>query len=135
MKNLNKFAILLSVGLAVAACASGPASSGVENVEKVTGMYSDMRYNEEGGDVLGTEVFVMRAQGGYYVVYQSSEGDPSVPVVIPAEVSGKTIKFDVPASSDPRGSFTGHVNAGNLAGTFSASEESVVLKRRQSYWQ
>jgi hypothetical protein len=41
---------------------------------KVTGVYSDLAYNHEGRDVLGTELFVVLSRLGYYVLFQSSEG-------------------------------------------------------------
>ncbi len=33
---------------------------------KVTGIFSDMHYSAEGGDVVGAEVFIMYSNDGYY---------------------------------------------------------------------
>ena len=102
---------------------------------KPTGMFSDMTYNDEGGDLLGTEIFVTYARDGYFVVYQSSEGEPTTPVVVPATISGTSIKFSVPESTDPRGNFVGTIGLRELTGSFSGNKEVIHLKRKASYWQ
>ena len=94
-----------------------------------------MTYNRDGGDVLGIEVFVVYSGHGYFVVYQSSEGEPTAPVVMPATVAGSSISFVVPASADPRGAFAGTIGDKELTGTFSGNRQTVHLKRKASYWQ
>lgn len=121
-------AVALSLTCACATAADKPAA-------KVTGIFSNMTYNTEGGDVLGVEVFITYSRQGYFVVYQSSEGEPSMPVVVPAKVTGAAISFDVPAAADPRGHFAGTIDAQELTGTFSGNQEVVHLKRKASYWQ
>jgi alkylation response protein AidB-like acyl-CoA dehydrogenase len=123
---------LMLLTLGVASAVTAPASS---KQPKPTGMFSDMEYNDEGGDLLGTEVFITYAHDGYFVVYQSSEGEPITPVVVPATISGTSIKFVVPEAADPRGSFSGTIGAKELIGSFSGSKEIIHLKRKASYWQ
>jgi hypothetical protein len=123
---------LMMLGLTITATAA--TATGVE-LPKLTGMFSDMAYNDEGGDLLGTEVFVTCAHDGYVVVYQSSEGEPTTPVVVPATISGTSIRFVVPESADPRGSFVGTIGAKELTGSFSGRKEVIHLKRKASYWQ
>jgi hypothetical protein len=106
-----------------------------ETPPKPTGIFTDMSYHSEGGDMLGTELFVVKSNHGYYVIYQSSEGEPSVPVVIPAKVDGTKINFDVPSSVDSNGSFSGVISNTGLIGTFSDSQQIVHLRRASSYWQ
>lgn len=101
---------------------------------KVTGMYTDMAYNAEGGDVLGTEIFVVNTNHGYYVVFQVGEGQPAVPVIVPAEVSGTSIRFVLP-SSIVGGTFTGIISPSRLTGSFSSNHQIIHLKRKVSYWQ
>lgn len=101
---------------------------------KTTGIYTDMSYNAEGGDVIGTEIFVVDTNHGYYVVFQSGDGEPSVPVVVPAEVSGSSIHFTLP-SGMVGGSFTGTIGATELIGSFSSNHQTIHLKRKTSYWQ
>jgi hypothetical protein len=39
---------------------------------RITGIYSDPYYNQEGGDLLGTEIFLVSAQEhGYFAFVQS----------------------------------------------------------------
>jgi hypothetical protein len=124
--------VLVMVALGIASTTSVAAGA---KQPKPTGMFSDMAYNDEGGDLLGTEVFVTYAHDGYFVVYQSSEGEPITPVVVPATIAGTSIKFVVPKTADPRGSFVGTIGAKELTGSFSGSKEIIHLKRKVSYWQ
>jgi hypothetical protein len=102
---------------------------------KLTGIYSDMTYNTESGDVLGDEVFIVFSGKGYYAVFQGSEGEPYPPVVIPAQVDGTSIRFTLPKSVDPRGEFQGNIVGDELVGSFSSNGQSIHLKRKESYWQ
>lgn len=110
-------------------------SSSAEGLSpRTTGIYSDMSYNTVGGDVIGTEIFVVDTNRGYYVVFQSGDGEPSVPVVIPAMVSGPTIRFTLPPGT-AGGTFTGTVSTTQLVGSFSSNHQTIHLKRKASYWQ
>jgi TRAP-type uncharacterized transport system fused permease subunit len=102
---------------------------------KPTGVFTKMHYNAEGGDVLGLELFVVYSNYGYYVIYQSSEGEPSMPIVIPAIIEGMRITFEVPASIGASGSFEGVISSAGLIGTFSENQQTVHLKRTSRYWQ
>jgi hypothetical protein len=102
---------------------------------KVTGVFSDMAYNKEGGDVIGIEIFLVYSNRGYFAVYQSSEGAPSVPVVLPAKVVGSSVSFQIPSEIDSRGSFMGTIDNNELTGCFSGNGQSIHLKRKPSYWQ
>ncbi len=102
---------------------------------KVTGMFSDMEYSQESGDVIGIEVFLVYSNRGYFAVYQASEGEPSVPVVISAKVDGSSVSFQVPPEIDSRGSFNGTIGNSELTGRFSGNGQVVHLKRKSSYWQ
>ncbi|WP_158880676.1 hypothetical protein [Rhodanobacter sp. L36] len=133
MKRLiHVFLIMLALGIVSTAV---DAVGAVAKQPKPTGMFSDMAYNDEGGDLLGTEIFVTYARDGYFVVYQSSEGEPTTPAVMPATISGTSIKFAVPKTSDPRGNFVGTIGSKELTGSFSGSKEIIHLKRKASYWQ
>lgn len=131
MKRMNHVFLMMLV-FSIFLTAATAATAGQP---KPTGMFSNMAYNDEGGDLLGTEIFVTYARDGYFVVYQSSEGDPTTPVVVPATISGTSIKFSVPKSVDPRGNFVGTIGPQELTGSFSANKEVIHLKRKASYWQ
>lgn len=112
----------------------GAATAG-ELKQRITGIYSDLTYHEESGDVLGDEVFVVFSNQGYFVVFQGSEGAPYRPVVVPAQVDGASISFVLPPQVDPRGAFSGQLVNDELVGTFKNNGQSIRLKKRASYWQ
>lgn len=129
MRIFAALAWVVMFGFTCAACAQTVPAS------KLTGVYSDMSYNNESGDILGDETFIVFSNRGYYVVFQGSEGEPYPPVVVPAKVEGNVISFTLPAAIDPRGKFQGKVTNGELVGTFSRNGQAVHLKRKLSYWQ
>ncbi|MGH8069041.1 MAG: hypothetical protein ACRERE_28160 [Candidatus Entotheonellia bacterium] len=108
---------------------------------RATGIYSNMSFHEESGDVLGIEVFVMRSSKGYFVVFQSSEGAPAVPVVVPVRIDGKSIEFDLPAECAYAGKFKGTLTEEGITGGFPSGRlgpdgsSLIRLKRGKSYWQ
>src|SRR5258708_5424616 len=67
---------------------------------RVTGIYSDLYFNQEGGDLLGHEIFIVYTSGGYVAFVQESLGEPGMPGVVPVQVHGDTLSFNVP---DPSG--------------------------------
>jgi hypothetical protein len=101
---------------------------------RITGIYSNMAYSTQEGDVLGTEVFVVNTNRGYYVVFQSGDGEPTIPVVVPAEVSKSSIRFVLPPGV-VGGTFTGTIGSNQLIGSFSSNHQVIRLKRKASYWQ
>jgi hypothetical protein len=114
-----------------------------EKKAKVPGIYSDLHYNSEGGDLLGTEVFIVFSDAnGYVAFFQCWEGGTTMPVVVPVKVEGDRISFSVPAPSLGEGKYQGSVSAAGLDGTWhhrlsdgSFSDEKIRLKRTKSYWQ
>jgi hypothetical protein len=94
-----------------------------------------MTYNQEGGDVLGTEIFIVLSNQGYFAVYQFSEGEPSPPVVVKATVTGAAVTFSLPGEAGASGEFRGTVTDTELVGSFAKSHQTIRLKRRNSYWQ
>ena len=123
-----RIALLFTVSMAF-------AQPAISHGQKITGIYSNMSYNREGGDILGMEVFLVYSHDGYRVVYQSSEDEPSSPMVIPAKVEGNAISFLIPSGTDPRGNFIGKIEPTEMVGTFSGNGQTVHLPRRASYWQ
>ena len=101
---------------------------------KITGTYSTLAYHAEGGDVLGIELSIVYTQRGYYVIYQSSEGEHIVPVVVPAQIKGTRLAFTLPNEADPRGSFHGRIERDAIRGNFSGNRQTVTLPRKSSYW-
>ncbi len=108
---------------------------------KVTGIYSCMTFNKEGGDVLGMELFFVLSSKGYVGVFQASEGEPTVPVIVPMRVEGTRIEFVLPPGPGYTGRFVGTIANEGISGSFDGGQqgqggESVIhLKRGRSYWQ
>ena len=112
----------------------GPAS--VEAKEgRITGIFSDMHFVQEAGDVVGMEVFILYTGEGYYAVVQFAEGNPLVPVVVPVKVYKSSVSFTVPLSTGASGKFIGIVSEEGLIGKFENGGEKFILKRNKSYWQ
>lgn len=110
--------------------------------EKITGVYTDMEFHEESGDIAGSEIFLVKSRQGYFVVFQSSEGSPSRPVVVPARVDGKEIVFELPEKDgDISGVFRGEIYKDSIKGRFmngvlnKSGSKDFVLYKRGSYWQ
>jgi hypothetical protein len=126
---------LFSVILLMAQVVWANPTSAQKAAVKVTGVYSSLTFNKETGDVVGEEVIVGVAREGHYVVFQTSEGAPSLPVVVSAKVDGTRIKFTLPAPMATWGEFEGVISRHELVGKFSNSEQVIKLKRKSSYWQ
>jgi hypothetical protein len=126
------FAILASI-----LCLAFAAPSSV----KVTGFFSDMTLNAETGDVLGIEIHVVPTAKGFMTVFQSSEGEPAVPVVVPTKIDGDTIELTIPAGTANAGRFVGRISSEGITGSFVGEQlgpngrKIIHLKRGKSYWQ
>jgi hypothetical protein len=111
---------------------------GAQNASRITGTYTNMYYNKEGGDVLGEELKVVVTQGGQYQgALQFAEGEPEHLLLVNIEVTGDTIRFVVPEGDTRAGSFSGTISGSAIHGEFryaNGAVEKVVLKRGKSYW-
>ena len=109
----------------------------------VTGMYSDLYYNEEGGDLLGMEVFIFRSKDGYQALVQIAQGELPTATLVTLEVNGANIRFTMPAGGygDSSATFSGTVSAQGIKGRWSDGQLSTlgtkdeILKRGKSYWE
>jgi len=104
---------------------------------RLTGTYSDMYYNAQGGDVLGTEIRIVNTRKGFQGVIQFSEGAPEELVVVDIQIKNDAVSFAVPGPSPYAGEFTGSIRAGVLKGEFrykSGGSNKVELKKGKSYW-
>jgi hypothetical protein len=107
------------------------------SVPHLTGTYSDMYYNAEGGDVLGTEIRIVYTRKGFQGVIQFSEGEPEELVVVDIQIKGNAVSFVVPEPSPYVGEFTGAISDGILRGEFrykNGVSDKVELKKGKSYW-
>ena len=120
-------ALLVGV-ISMTAVGTAPAQPRVQ----VTGLFSNMHYVRETGDVVGLEVLlVVGTGGGYVAVAQMAEGTPLTPTVVPVVVSGTDVAFELPLDRTLK--FSGRVTRPALVGTLDG--KSVTLRRGKSYWQ
>jgi hypothetical protein len=110
-------------------------------IAKVTGIYSDMLFNRESGDVTGVEIFILFTRDGHRVYFQDAEGSPNTPVIVPASIKGSSLTFTLPERRGYSGKFIGVLDNDELKGRFDTGQVSksgkveFVLKHGLSYWQ
>jgi hypothetical protein len=61
---------VIRVAIAAACTVVGAAVVTAQSRVQITGVYSDLRYNAQGGDLLGMEVFIVAGPGGYFATVQ-----------------------------------------------------------------
>lgn len=121
-------------------CLLSTPGYGAEQVQ-MTGIFSNMRYNKESGDLNGIEVFITRSIDGYHVQFQSTANGALAPVLVSAEVDPPYIEFVLPRIPHSySGKFKGKVSAQGLQGRFESGQlvdgkKDFFLKRKASYWQ
>jgi hypothetical protein len=129
----NKFCINFLVIMLFCYCSV--VNGDEKNNNNITGIYSNMFYNEEGGDLVGFEMFILMGGEDYYVIYQESEGAPSVPIVVEAKINGNIISFTITEPTGKEGKFIGKISAKYLIGKFEGEENQIKLTKKKSYWQ
>jgi hypothetical protein len=127
----------LLIVLAMQCNANQTKTGKTQNALRLTGTYSDMYYNVQGGDVLGTEIRIVNTRKGFQGVIQFSEGAPEELVVVDIQIKNNAVSFVVPEPSPYAGEFTGTISDGILRGEFrykSGGSSKVELKKGKSYW-
>jgi hypothetical protein len=105
------------------------------------GTYSSFKPHRGSGDLLGVELHILPSRKGYFVVFQSSEGEPDQPVLVPAIVNGTRLSFILPPGGSYTGKFTGEINSRYITGRFengalSPDGASIwKIKGGASFWQ
>jgi hypothetical protein len=120
----------------VALVALASVASAQNGRPTVSGIYSDLEYNQEGGDLLGMELLIIPSDpSGYRALVQIAEGGPPFAVIVPLLVDGSHVEFTLPAGSAYSGEhFVGTLSSTKLVLHFSQGKEET-LKRGKSYWQ
>ena len=126
----------------------GVSGSGLKH----TGTFSDMRFIEDAGDVLGTEVRIVKTAEGYQGMVQFAEGHPdplSLAVVSFGNEDAVSMRFQDSDKAHRKSyfptSFEGHITKTGLEGVFRFGGDvskyeavnwdwEVKLPRRKSYW-
>lgn len=111
---------------------------------RISGIFSDMQYNDEGGDLLGMELFIVPSgNGGYSAFVQIAEGGAPTVALVTLDVNGSNIEFTIPKTIPAYGGehFVGVVSGEGIVGHWatgqlsSTGEKEEHLKRGKSYWQ
>jgi len=112
---------------------------------RVSGIYSDMYYNEEGGDLLGMELMIVptNTNGGYSAFVQFAEGGAPTVAIVSLDIDGTKIEFTIPKEIAIYGGdhFVGVVKGDGIVGHWSNGQPAFTggkeehLKRGKSYWQ
>ncbi len=108
-----------------------------QNANRVTGTYTNMYYNEEGGDLLGQELKIVLARDGCQGALQFAEGGPEQLIVVDITIDGTKIAVSLPDSCPQAGQFHGTIQNGTISGQFvykTGGSEQVILKKGKSYW-
>ena len=141
MRIAKGLGILIAIGalMVVALGRSGVLDS--QNPVRVTGVYSDMYYSEQSGDMRGTEIIIVASEFGLHAMVQGGEGPLGCPVLVPVVENDLAIEFTLPRDQCifgvlAGGRFLGVVTAEGLRGHFEGYDDFVFeLPRGQSYWQ
>jgi len=124
--------VLLSASIAVSA-----------DAVRVAGVYSNLHYNKEGGDLLGAEILIFPSKGPttFSALVQLAEGGAPFSVLVPVLVTGSKVEFTIPEGGPYGGlRFSGSVSRTELVGRWSSGSafgggDREQLKRGKSYWQ
>ena len=129
----RKAVFLITLLFAAASVGTGWA---VQQRDRPTGVYTNMRVSSATGDVGGIEIFVLGSNRGYYVLVQMAEGAPMTPVLASARIRDGEILFEMARDSrlGGMGAFEGSIGGGHLRGRF-GNGFAVDLQRGQSFWQ
>jgi hypothetical protein len=100
------------------------------------GTFSNLRYVDESGDVLGTEITIVPQYRSAYAIFQCAEGAPTNPIFVPVAIKRNRVTFTIKNGDGCPGTYNGIVNAKGL--TLSVNPTSIegdgFLPRRKSYW-
>lgn len=88
--------------------------------------YSDISGGKDGGDVGGMEVYITDSAGSWFALVTIAEGELGVPVLVPAEVTGKN--YDKIAFTFAGEKYTGVIGTKSL--TLSTQGTKTVLKSK-----
>ncbi|WKE66661.1 hypothetical protein PVT67_05295 [Gallaecimonas kandeliae] len=108
-----------------------------KDLPRISGIYSNLEYNEEGGDFLGMEVFIFPSggEGAYKALVQIAEGGFPFSALVSVKVAGLQVEFTLPKGGEYSGvHFSGSIRKNELI-LLENQGSKEHLKRGKSYWQ
>jgi hypothetical protein len=132
----NSKALIIIVCLMIFGLPHGWAA---EKNLKYAGTFSNLEYNQEGGDLLGMEIKIVPTRKGYQGALQIAEGGPSELMFVEVFFEKDNVKFEIPKSYSTYGGgvFEGKIDSKGIKGTlrFKGTEgDKEVLTRKRGYW-
>jgi hypothetical protein len=102
----------------------------------ISGIYSNLRYNSQGGDLLGMELLILPSEGsGWTVVAQIAEGGAPCVSVASLRVAGENVEFALPKGGQcGEAHFRGKLTGQDLQLSWDSGSIGH-LTRGKSYWQ
>jgi hypothetical protein len=82
--------------------------------------YSDVCFNPEGGDLIGTRIGVMKLRDATYLFYQDAEGifgQPQIVMLAPRALAGRKLSFQIADVNGPS-TFVGTISDTMIQGRF-----------------
>jgi hypothetical protein len=133
MRRLHLGLVLLIL-VPLASRAAPPEAS-----QSISGIYSDLAYNIEGGDLVGIELLVVPTGLGkeplWRAFVQIAEGDAPYCTVVSLTISGTKVAFTLPPGDTLGGlKFTGTISSTEIVLT-TPGGQTEHLRRGKSYWQ
>ncbi len=109
-----------------------------QKLPQITGVYSNLQYGKESGNLIGMEVNIVYSTDGknvqYYALVQEAKGVANPPVLVQVKVNKDEIEFTISDKQMNR-TFRGKISKKELVGKFEGNDEAIQLKRKKSYWQ
>ena len=101
-----------------------------------TGTYSDLRYMDETGDLIGEELKIVYTSKGYKGILQVSSGYPLVPFIIDVQIKGNAINYSFVGQEVSKTDFHGFITKEGIDGIERTPgiTMNVNMKRTKSYW-
>jgi len=106
---------------------------------RISGIYSDLAYNVDGGDLVGVELLVVptgsEKEPLWRAFVQIAEGDAPYCAIVPLAISGTKVAFTLPPDGTLGGlQFSGKISSTEIVLT-TPSGQIEHLRRGKSYWQ
>lgn len=124
--------------IAIVLLTTAVSGAGQTPTVKVSGTYSNLRFESESGDLLGMEIKVVPVGEGFQAAILVSEGEPQPMVVVNLRLQGTAVSFDVPGDEGAQAwTFSGTITSRSLNGTIKhrlGGTEKITLPRRCGYW-
>src|SRR5258707_45416 len=121
--------------IAALAIAPGPVSAADGNL---AGIYSNLSYNDEAGDLLGVEMMVVPTDSDHYAIFvQCAAGGLPETELTQSVQSGATLSFRMSADLCGRGRYQATVSWKGMRLQYleRKGDPPIFLKRKKSYWE